>query len=123
MLAGYGYPATEGGQPIASDEPPPQPTSAPQDGQGAPAEEANPLLGDAAAIAAGEQVYRARCFGCHMANGGSGPRIFRSRLGTGVFLDAVRKGRKGTAMPAFSELLTQEQVRQVHAFVMSRDRL
>jgi mono/diheme cytochrome c family protein len=117
VLPGYGFPATEGGKPIETDEGPPQPT-----GSG-PSATANPLAGNAEAIAAGEQLYRTRCFGCHGANGASGPRIFRSPMEPGAFADVVTKGRKGTAMPAFSESLTREQVWQIQALIASRDRL
>jgi mono/diheme cytochrome c family protein len=124
VLPGYGFPATEGGAPIAG-EAPLQPTSInPAFGAaaaGAPPD-ANPLAGDANAIANGGTLYRARCFGCHLAAGGSGPRIFRSPLSARRYFEIVDKGVPGT-MPAFHGLLTPEQIWQIHAFTSAHDRL
>ncbi|MCY4506379.1 MAG: cytochrome c, partial [Acidobacteria bacterium] len=89
----------------------------------APGDAVNPVLGDDAAIAAGDSIYRARCVVCHRAGGGASPNLFRTGLPTGRFLDAVSRGRDGTNMPAFGELLSQDEIWQVHAFLMSRDGL
>ena len=83
----------------------------------------NPLAGDANAIAQGGTLYRARCFGCHMASGGSGPRIFRSRLDPRRYFEIVEKGLPGTLMPGFRSVLTKEQIWQIHAFTSAHDRL
>jgi mono/diheme cytochrome c family protein len=166
VLPGYGFTATEGGEPIPGAGPPQptsnapsstaqptsvqptsvqptstQPTSTqPTSAQSAAAQasavpaqtnpvagqvsgESNPFQGQAAAIAQGEQIYRERCFGCHKSNGGSGPNVFRPALSATRFFDAVRKGRPGTAMAPFESLLSQQQIWQVHAFLVSRDRL
>ncbi len=134
VLPGYGFPPTEGGEPIPGEGPPLQPTAAssasqaantasPAQAAGGAAPAGNPLLGQAAAIASGEEAYRARCVGCHKSSGGSGPNVFRSPLPAERFRDTVIQGRPGTAMPAFGTLLTNEQIWQIHAFVMSRDHL
>ena len=115
VLPGYGFEPTEGGEPISGSGPP-QPT-------GGQASASNPLLGDAAAIARGEGNYRARCFGCHRSAGGSGSNLFRTTMDPGRFYEAVAKGTEGTTMPAFESLLTREQIWELHAFVLSRDRL
>jgi mono/diheme cytochrome c family protein len=81
------------------------------------------LLGQAEAIARGEQTYRARCVGCHRSGGASGPNLFRSALPAARFRDIAVKGHEGTAMPSFGTLLSAEQIWEIHAFVMSRDRL
>jgi hypothetical protein len=39
------------------------------------------------------------------------------------FLDAVAKGREGTLMPSFESLLTPDEIRDIYAFVLSRDHL
>ena len=122
VLPGYGFEPTEGAEPVA----PGTPFVAP--GLSAPSapdanDVANPLLGDAAAIAAGERIYRERCVVCHRSGGGAGPSLFRNRLPLGQFLDTVNRGRPGTNMPAFEELLSPVEIRQVHAFLMSRDTL
>jgi mono/diheme cytochrome c family protein len=129
VLAGYGFPATEGGEPIKGAGPP-QPTAAsltPQASGAAasPATDtgANPLLGQAEAMARGEQAYRARCVGCHRSGGASGPNLFRSKLPAAKFRDTVVKGHEGTAMPSFGTLLSVQEIWEIHAFVMSRDRL
>lgn len=114
VLPGYGFPATEGANPIPG-EAPPQPTAASQ--------EPNPLVGDVDAVARGERLYRGRCVGCHQAGGASGPNLFRTSLGEAEFLEAVAKGGDGTLMPSFESLLTPDEIREIYAFVLSRDRL
>ncbi len=122
VLPGYGFPATEGGDPLPGAGPP-QPTAGSQASSAPAPAEANPLAGDAASIAAGEAIYRSRCLGCHRSTGGSGPNLFGTALTTTQFFDVVKKGREGTAMPAFEAVLTEEQMRQIHALATSRDRL
>jgi mono/diheme cytochrome c family protein len=58
-----------------------------------------------------------------MAAGGSGPRIFRSRLTPRRYFEVVEKGVPGTLMPAFQNLLTPEQIWQIQAFTAAYDRL
>jgi mono/diheme cytochrome c family protein len=82
----------------------------------------NPVLDDPAAIEAGEAIYRSRCIVCHMQAGGRGPNLFRSKLTPEKFLETAINGRKGTLMPAFGVMLSPDDVWNVHAFVMSRDR-
>ena len=84
---------------------------------------AGPTPADAAALAAGERIYRERCVGCHRAGGGAGASIFRTGLDPARFLDVVAGGRDGTNMPAFGDLLSNDEIRQVYAFLMSRDAL
>jgi mono/diheme cytochrome c family protein len=124
VLPGYGFPPTEGGKPIPG-EAPPQPTSTnPVPGApGAATEEENPLAGNEDAIAMGGTLYRTRCFGCHMAAGGSGPRIFRSRLSARQYFTTVQTGVPGTLMPSFQNLLKPEEIWQIHAFTSAYDRL
>jgi mono/diheme cytochrome c family protein len=124
VLRGYGFPPTEGGEPLKGVSPP-QPTSATQSSSAPqPAlTQSNPLLGDEKAIARGSETYRARCVGCHKSGGGSGPNLFKTKLSPMQFFDVVARGRKGTVMPSFSSLLTIDQVWEVHAFLLSRDGL
>ncbi len=117
VLPGYGFPATEGGEPIKTSAPP-QPTSgsaAPEVGM------TNPYIGVAGAVDAAKAIYRARCIGCHKAGGGSGPNIFRTTLSTRLFVDAVLTG--GGGMPSFRELLDEQEILKLHALVVNRDRL
>jgi mono/diheme cytochrome c family protein len=113
VLPGYGFSPTEGGGPVKG-EAPSQPTSATPPSTSAGTEDS---------IARGEQVYRARCFGCHMAGGGSGSNLFRTTLGPSRFKEAVIKGREGTTMPAFGDLLTTDEIWAIFDFVLSRDQL
>ena len=85
-------------------------------------EDANPLLGDEAALAAGERIYRSRCVGCHRSGSGAGENVFRSRLSHRRFFEIVAEGFEANLMPAFGELLSPEEIWQVHAYLMSRDR-
>ena len=61
----------------------------------------NPVLGQAEAIAAGRDIYRAKCLVCHQSAGARGPNLFATRLSDEKFLEVVIQGRKGTQMPAF----------------------
>jgi len=113
VLPGYGFPPTEGGEPVKG-EAPPQPTAATQPF-------ATP--GNEESIVRGEQIYRARCFGCHQASGGTGPDLFRTTLGPSRFKDAVARGREGTTMPSFGALLSTDEIWAIFDYVLSRDRL
>ena len=115
VLPGYGFPSTEGREPIKVPSPPPTVSN---EGQAA-----NPLLGDQAAVIEGERIYRGRCVGCHRTGGGVGSNVFKTALRPGQFFDTVAKGHQGTSMPAFEQLLSHDEIWQVHAFLMSRDSL
>ena len=117
VLPGYGFDATEGGEPIKTSSPP-QPTSAsPVTGS----ELSNPYLLMASSADAAVEIYRTRCIGCHKSSGGSGPNLFRTGLSARQFVEAVLQG--GNGMPAFRELLDEDQILKVHALVLTRDRL
>ena len=60
---------------------------------------------------------------CHRTGGGAGASLFRTGLPADRFLDVVARGREGTGMPAFEELLSSDEIRQVLAFLLSRDAL
>ena len=80
VLPGYGFPATEGSEPLATNTPAaPAPASE--------GERANPLLGDEEALAAGERIYRSRCVGCHRSGSGAGENVFQSRLTPNRFFE------------------------------------
>ena len=113
VLPGYGFPPTEGAEPVKKASPP-HPSAGAQ---------SNPLLGQEKAIARGERTYRARCAGCHQSGAGRGANLFGTTLSTSRFLDAVAKGREGTLMPSFGALLSTEQIWELHAFVVARDHL
>ena len=108
--------STEDGEPVAGLSPPqPISTSKMQE---------SPFLRNAEVIKRGEQVYRARCVGCHLAGGGTGPNLFGTTQDPSQFFEAVAAGTdEGTTMPAFDSLLTPEQIWEVYAFVVSRDGL
>jgi alcohol dehydrogenase (cytochrome c) len=109
VIAGYGFPPTEGGEPVKGEAPPGQPTS-----QTSPA-------GASADVV--DALYRARCSGCHGAGGASGPSLFRTTIGPLRFKDVVVKGKQGTTMPAFGGLLSTDEIWAIYEFVLSRDRL
>ena len=113
VLPGYGFPPTEGGEPMRAAAVP----------QVAEVELTNPYLDRNAAIAQGERLYRTRCVGCHKSQGGSGPNVFRTKLSPGQFFDTVANGRKGTVMPAFGRLLSRDEIWQIHVLLVSRDGL
>jgi mono/diheme cytochrome c family protein len=74
-------------------------------------------------LARGERLYRARCVGCHQSGGASGPNLFRTSLGREQFEQGVANGVEGTLMPSFGSLLSKEEIWEIYAFVLSRDRL
>lgn len=83
----------------------------------------NPVLGDPEAIAAGENLFRRRCVGCHWAPK-RGPNLFESEISDEQFLEVVINGRKRSlTMPPFGYILSPDEVWQIHAFVTARDRL
>ena len=127
VLAGYGFPATGGGEPVKGGEPSLQPTSAaPADAVAAPsggATASSRIRGTDESIALGEQVYRARCSGCHQASGGAGKELFRTTLPPSRFKETVMQGREGTTMPAFGALLSTDEIWAVFEFLLSRDKL
>ena len=113
VLPGYGFPASEGGEPIASAGPP-QPTAS----SGAPQPAGGGEPSDAEAEAA--DIYRKFCIGCHKSGGGSGPNLFGGRLDAQRFVEKVLQG--GNGMPSFAPVLNREQILKVHAMAVSRDR-
>ncbi|HVV45868.1 MAG TPA: c-type cytochrome, partial [Bryobacteraceae bacterium] len=83
----------------------------------------NPLAGDAAAIAAGKQLYGSVCQACHgaEARGDRGPALTGSLRHGGTdneMFRNIRGGIQGTQMPAFSQF-TGDQIWQVMAYVRS----
>ncbi len=116
VLPGYGFPASEGGEPTASAAPP-QSTGDP-----AGAEDRPDLVGVLTADADTEaaSIYRARCIGCHKSGGGSGPNLFPTRLDSNRFVEKVLQG--GNGMPSFSGVLDRGQILKIHVMAASRDR-
>ena len=91
VLPGYGFEPTEGSEPVTPAAPSTEDApSAPDAG-----DVGNPMLGDEAAIAAGERIYRARCAVCHRTGGGAGPSLFRNGLPLAQFLATVSRGTPG----------------------------
>jgi alcohol dehydrogenase (cytochrome c) len=113
VLPGYGFPATEGTEPLKGLTPP-QPTLASQ---------SSPAAFDPEVVARGERLYRARCVGCHQSGGASGPNLFRTTLPRERFEQGVANGVEGSLMPSFGSLLSKEEIWEIYAFVLSRDRL
>jgi mono/diheme cytochrome c family protein len=92
----------------------------------------NGLTGDAAR---GEKMYMATCATCHGKKGdGKGPRAYFIRPKPRNFIDpdfragfnrpalyaAVANGRLGTEMPAWSKVLTDQEITDVSEFVFVR---
>lgn len=94
----------------------------------------NPLAGDPAAIEAGKQLYAANCTPCHGANGmGDGPAAQSlnpkpqplakemSSLQDDYILWRIAEGGAmapfHSAMPAWKNIFSQEQIWQVMAFL------
>ncbi len=84
-------------------------------------EKKNPLAGQSAAIAAGEQRFKSGCAACHGsdAQGGRGPALAGNRDLQGMtdeqLFNTIRQGIPGTSMPPSQ--MPDEQTWQVAAFV------
>jgi mono/diheme cytochrome c family protein len=87
------------------------------------------LTGD---LAAGRDFYMRNCFTCHGVNGdGQGPRAYFIRPKPANFFDAkyqqgfnrealfaaIRDGKLGTEMPAWSKVLSEQQIADLAEFV------
>ena len=92
----------------------------------------NPLAADAATLAAGEQIYQANCAVCHGATGrGDGPgavglnprpgdltlHMLPGKHTDGQVFLWIRDGYPGTAMPAWRDRLSEEQIWQVVTYL------
>ncbi len=92
----------------------------------------NPLRADAATLAAGRQLYQANCVPCHGASGtGNGliaagmnprPADFTQHMIPGKHTDGqvflwIKGGVPGTAMPAWGERLSEEQIWQLITYL------
>ena len=80
------------------------------------------VLASSASAAAGGRLFKARCAGCHGADGegGIGSRLasdgFLSMADDRMLYRAITEGRRGTEMPAWSGL-TSSQVAELIAFI------
>jgi len=83
----------------------------------------NPLAGDAGAITSGKILYDQTCQNCHgaSATGDRGPALtgtLRRGDADGMIFTNIRSGIRGTAMPPFSGLTT-EQTWQLVSYIRS----
>lgn len=86
---------------------------------------ANPLAGDPAAAAKGEELFGRNCQQCHNSRGkgGKGPQLVRGAWGPGgansdhYMYGIIAGGRPGTQMGAFSLSLSQEEIWQIVTFL------
>jgi mono/diheme cytochrome c family protein len=86
-------------------------------------EAANPIAGNAEAIAAGQAIYKAECAGCHGQNaeGNIGASISDYAKGEPADTDTyitVANGLEG-AMPAFAGQLSKEKIWSVVSYINS----
>ncbi len=85
------------------------------------AEQASP--GVAAQVAAGRLIFETSCASsmCHGSGGvgGEGPGLLDTNLSLSTVIGVVQRGRPGTPMAPFGELLDPDMQAQVIAFVMS----
>jgi len=100
-------------------------SASPSDAQASPGE-ASQSAGTISAptsakdIAAGRGLYRQACYKCHGPEGVSGGTIKDARKYTGTdaeFLNLVRNGRSGTAMPAWKGILSDTEIMQIRAYI------
>lgn len=86
----------------------------------------NPYTGDAAAIAAGKDLWRdTGCYSCHggLAEGGVGPDLTDDtwvyKPTDKMLFKTISKGRSGTNMVGWSADLDPDQIWQVIAYIRS----
>ncbi|NUN14153.1 MAG: c-type cytochrome [Myxococcales bacterium] len=93
------------------------------------ADRVNPFDGNAAAVAAGEQLFKTHCASCHGNTGkGNGPKAPATipdwtietdilTASDGMLYWHVAEGLTGTAMPAWKTTLSQDEIWQVIAYI------
>ena len=73
------------------------------------------------------ELYNNHCMNCHGAGmaGGSAPSMlddeWRYGRGDAVLADVIRAGRPGDGMPAFEELLSEEEIRAMVIFIREKN--
>jgi mono/diheme cytochrome c family protein len=85
-------------------------------------EENVPNLTDPTVIAAGHDLFLAKqCAHCHGADGQGGINLARRELDPKGVFQSIADGREksGLRMPAWREVLTDEQIWQATAYVLS----
>ncbi|MCF6365575.1 MAG: cytochrome c [Bacteroidales bacterium] len=66
---------------------------------------------------AGEKIYTTTCQACHQANGEGVEGSFPGLKGKAVDLSAITNGREGTAMIAYKNQLSDQEIADVANFV------
>ncbi|GEM_PF-5054515 len=84
----------------------------------------NPVKGDMAAIMRGEAEFTGTCTACHNIDGSAGPVAPRgltesASLADGVLFSAIKNGVSGSAMAAYGDQYTDDQIWDFVAFVQS----
>ena len=85
-------------------------------------EENVPNLKDPQVIAAGHDLFLAKqCAHCHGADGTGGIKLARRELDPQGVFQSIADGREknGLRMPAWRDVMTDEEIWQVTAYVMS----
>jgi mono/diheme cytochrome c family protein len=85
-------------------------------------EENVPNLKDPQVIAAGHELFLAKqCAHCHGADGTGGINLARRELDPKGVFQSIAEGREksGLRMPAWRDVMTDEEIWQVTAYVMS----
>ncbi|MEW5829367.1 MAG: cytochrome c [Chloroflexota bacterium] len=90
----------------------------------------NPLMGDAAAVAAGKVVFEQNCVSCHGATGvGDGEagvaldpppadlHKVNELAGEDFIYFVINEGVEGTSMVSWKGTLSEEQIQQVAAYI------
>ncbi len=87
-------------------------------------EEANEATEESAAeetvtadYSAGEAIYKSKCMACHQENGEGLDPSFPALKGKTVNLDMVVNGKEGTAMAAFKNQLSDQEIVDVVNYV------
>jgi len=90
------------------------------------AEAGMPDLADPAVVEAGQALYREKhCSHCHGATGQGGVNLVKRDLSNPAYVfEAIAAGRErgSIRMPAFREMLSDEEIWQTAAYVMSLGR-
>ena len=84
----------------------------------------NPFQGDAAAVAAGKEIFDKQCAQCHGADaqGGMGPGAKDMHGQESELFQVVYSGKSGGGMPAFGDSLGKEKIWKAITFIQSKQK-
>jgi len=81
------------------------------------AAEETPEVAETIDYSAGEAIYKNKCMACHQENGEGVESSFPALKGTATDINIVVNGKEGTAMAAFKDQLSDQEITDVINYV------